>query len=270
MSLFEEASLVITPNGFKAGKLYAVKGADLNVTRATSATRVNANGIIETVASNVPRIDYTGGGCPSILVEPQRTNKVIYSKDISTQSLNWITNQGGITDDNFAISPDGTNTASLITPNGTSTYSGVLQPITITGGTNTFSVYLKTVSGSTNIDLICIAGGFNISNKTINSTWTRYTFTFNAIGGDATIYISSASATPFLAWGAQLEASSYATSYIPTTSASVTRNADVISKTGLTGIASLTTTFEDNTTQVLENPTSYTMPNGRIKNVVGI
>jgi hypothetical protein len=240
MSLFESASLVVTPNGTKASKLYAIKptsgAGDLSVTRATTATRVNSAGLIESVANNVPRLDYTDSTCPSILVEPQRTNKVIYSKDISTQSLNWITNQGGITDDNFAISPDGTNTASLITPNGILPYSGVLQPITITGGTNTFSVYLKTVSGSTNIDLICIDGGFNISNKTINSTWTRYTFTFNAIGGDATIYISSAAATPFLAWGAQLELGSYATSYIPTVASAVTRNADVISKTGISSL----------------------------------
>jgi hypothetical protein len=34
----------------------------------------------------------------------------------------------------------------------------------------------------------------------------------------------------FFAWGAQLEAGAYATSYIPTTSASVTRNGDVISR----------------------------------------
>jgi hypothetical protein len=39
-----------------------------------------------------------------------------------------------------------------------------------------------------------------------------------------------------LIYGAQLEAASYATSYIPTTSASVTRNADVISKTGISSL----------------------------------
>jgi hypothetical protein len=75
MSLFESASLVVTPNGIKASKLYAIKptdgSGDLSVVRATSATRVDANGLIESVATNVPRLDYTNGSCPSILVEPQ-------------------------------------------------------------------------------------------------------------------------------------------------------------------------------------------------------
>jgi hypothetical protein len=86
MSLFESASICITPNAYKAGTLYAIKGADLTVTRATSATRVNANGLIETVGANVPRLDYTNGSCPSILVEPQRTNLVFPSATATTQT----------------------------------------------------------------------------------------------------------------------------------------------------------------------------------------
>ena len=57
--------------------------ADMDVTRATDATRVNESGLIEDVLANVPRIDYTGGGCPHILVEPMRTNLVTYSEDFS-------------------------------------------------------------------------------------------------------------------------------------------------------------------------------------------
>jgi hypothetical protein len=63
MSLFESASLVVTPNGTKASKLYAIKptdgSGDLSVTRATTATRVNSSGLIESVANNVPRLDYS-------------------------------------------------------------------------------------------------------------------------------------------------------------------------------------------------------------------
>ena len=72
-------------------------------------------------------------------------------------------------------------------------------------------------------------------------------------------------------WGAQLELGSNATSYIPTTTGSVTRNADVISKTGLSGITSITETFENGTTNVISgNPTNYTMSQGRIKQVIGL
>ena len=58
---------------------------------------------------------------------------------------------------------------------------------------------------------------------------------------------------------------------MPTTTATVTRNADLISKSGLTGITTITETFENGTTNVITgSPTSYTMSQGRIKNVIGI
>jgi hypothetical protein len=178
MNLYNDASLVITPNGFKAGKLYAVKGADLDVTRATSATRVNANGLIETVASNVPRIDYTGGGCPSILVEPQRTNSILNSATVSTQTIASLAQV-------YTLSFYGTGTITL-------------------SGTHTATV--------------------------VGTGTTRKTYTFTAIVGALVLTVSGTCTN------GQLEAGSYATSYIPTTSASVTRNADVISKTGISSL----------------------------------
>ena len=90
MSLFEDASLVVTPNGRKAGKIYSIKPTDgtgdLTVARATTATEVNSSGVIVDVASNVARFDYTNESCPSILVEPQRTNLVFPSATATTQS----------------------------------------------------------------------------------------------------------------------------------------------------------------------------------------
>ena len=73
-------SLYIAPDMLKAGKLYSQlppSGAgDFTVVRNTTATRVNASGLISSVAANVPRIDYTGGGCGSLLVEPAATNSI--------------------------------------------------------------------------------------------------------------------------------------------------------------------------------------------------
>jgi hypothetical protein len=83
MSLLDTASLILTPNGYKASKLYSVKPTDATgdmvVSRGTSATRVNSVGLIELMPIDVPRLDYTGGGCPKILVEPARTNLVFPS-----------------------------------------------------------------------------------------------------------------------------------------------------------------------------------------------
>ena len=187
MSLFEEASIIITPNGFKAGKLYAVKGADLSVSRATSATRVNANGLIETVASNVPRIDYSGGGCPSILVEPQRTNLVLNSATVTTQTIS-------VTAVAHTISFYGSGTITL-------------------SGTHTATV--------------------------VGLGTARKTYTFTPTAGNLILTVSGTCTN------GQLEAGSYATSYIPTTSASVTRNADFLTRAGFGNTSTSGTLFFD-------------------------
>jgi hypothetical protein len=92
-------SLLIVPARFKTGKLYTqiattsaglVLGSsgDFNVTRATTATRFNSAGLIESVASGVPRLDYftSGGtaGCPALLVEPSAANGILNSQDTTT------------------------------------------------------------------------------------------------------------------------------------------------------------------------------------------
>jgi hypothetical protein len=83
-NLLSNASLILTPNAYKVNKIYSVVpstgNGDLTVVRNTTATRVNKDGIIESVAANVVRIDYTDDSCPSILVEPQRTNLFLRSE----------------------------------------------------------------------------------------------------------------------------------------------------------------------------------------------
>lgn len=94
------------------------------------------------------------------------------------------------------------------------------------------SLYVKGIAGQTI--------NFNGSTKTFNGDWQRIeelliidgSNTYMSIRG----IVGGTTALDFQLWGAQGEAGSYATSYIPTTSASVTRNADVISKTGISSL----------------------------------
>ena len=137
MSL-ENTKLLITPNGYKAGKLYSAlpeSGAgDSTFARATTATRVNAEGLIEEVGLNVPRVDYpVSGGCPSLLLEPQRTNLYINSETLITQSNTTIS---GV----YTVSFYGT---------GTITLSGSASGILIGTGENERVNLLFTASAGT-------------------------------------------------------------------------------------------------------------------------
>lgn len=81
MNLYDKASLIITPNAYKAGKIYALKptsgSGDLTFSRASARTRRNSSGVIESLANNVPALHYpAGGGCPAWLFELQRTNQI--------------------------------------------------------------------------------------------------------------------------------------------------------------------------------------------------
>lgn len=78
MNLYDKASLIITPNAYKAGKIYAAKptsgAGDLTFARAGSRWRIGPNGLVEAVAANTPAISYLRGSCPSIELLPQYTN----------------------------------------------------------------------------------------------------------------------------------------------------------------------------------------------------
>jgi hypothetical protein len=225
-------------------------------------------------ASNIPRLDYTNGSCPSILVEPQRTNLALRSEEFNVSP--W-SNLGTITiTPNATTSPSGNLTADLIL--GADSTSNVNQIIAGTiGVVYTNSFYIKNnnstqsqvlVRNSTSVVAANINWSGSILTSIINNAgtttfqnvgngWYRIISTYTAVEAPQRprIYPTLNTNQSVYVWGWQLEAGANATSYIPTTTASVTRNADVISKTGISSLIGQTegTLFVDFYNQLLNS-----------------
>jgi hypothetical protein len=235
---------------------------DFSVTRATAvSTRYNSAGLIETIASGIPRLDYytSSGtpGCPALLVEPSAANLAFNSAQFddaywSKSSLNtsgsWV---------NVATAPDGTMTADKMIPNSVNTAHSINRT-GFASAAYTLSVFAK-ADGESIISLWLrgntVRAEFNlvsgtVSNITVTSArienygngWYRCSVYDSTAGTTIGIYgragggFQGNDVDGVLLWGAQLETGSVATSYIPTTTGSVTRDADVINKTGVSGL----------------------------------
>lgn len=220
---------------------------------------------------NVPRLDYTNSTCPSLLLEKQSTNIALYSEQFNNAA--WTT-YGLTVSANSAISPDGTQNADKLIVDNVNDIKYIYQINTVSSGASyTASAYFKSseysyaffrlggVTGNpyviynlTDQSLVATSGSVTHSIQSVGNGWYRINLTVTSTSTiiapvflflPSTGYTIDASNLPIyigngvnggFVWGFQLEASSYPTSYIPTTSASVTRLADSCSKTGISSL----------------------------------
>jgi len=274
--------LALIPSGVKASKVYSVLPTDgtgdFTFSRAGAlpsynATRVNSEGLIEEVLSNVPRLNYpmidgVVSGCPSLLLEPQRTNLITHSEDFSDGS--WIKQNITLTA-NQSISPNGTLNASKLFANvGTSAKSFYQLLSVTTSQPYVFSVFLKKseyknvmlrVGGQNgnpyviyDLDTQSVVSESGFSSTKIesyNNDWYRVSAIITTTSGttyasnifflpDNNYTIGSQNIPEFngdgisggFIWGTQVEQGSYPTSYIPTNGSQVTRVAETANGAG--------------------------------------
>jgi hypothetical protein len=215
-------------------------------TRASTATFVGADGLIQTAASGAPRFDHNPatGESLGLLVEEARTNLVLRSEELNASPWGWTNNSGipGTVIANSDIAPNGTLTATEIQfpliPGGN--YINRVQTFTPVSNPYVFSVWLKAKSPSDigktiRIQIFQSSTSIVYELHVLTSAWKRISTSPKTLPGGAAVQIEQIpgqDAVNVLAWGAQVEAGAFPTSYIPTTGSTVTRAADIASMTG--------------------------------------
>lgn len=238
----------------------SVSGNNLvTFTRASTGTYFDASGIVQTAAADTPRFDHDPetGESLGLLIEEARTNLVQYSEDFS-QTSQWAPVAASFNLDSAAVAPDGsTGTYKVVEAATTGSHYARCSPSNqcIAGTTYTYSMFCKAAErtqimihfdqegNNTYFDLSSgeIVSGTIGTIKSVGNGWYHCSITLNPanntepkfyIAVNGSISFSGDGVSGLYVWGAQLEAATFPTSYIPTAGATATRAVDLASITG--------------------------------------
>jgi len=244
--------LALIPSGYKATKVYSILpsdgSGDFTFDRASEGTRVRKDGLIEEVTDDVPRLDWSDGNCPSLLLEAERTNLQVRSEEFD--NVVWSKVNASITA-NQIVAPNGEYTADKLTATASSLSTYTYEQHSLSTSTDyAMSVFVKKgTSNLVRLDLEDFTSGtqgrmtFNLNTQEITQTigtasyedygngWYRLKVSFTTSATLGVHYLriwdfETVNGAYFYLWGAMLEQGSYPTGYIKTEASAVTRLKD--------------------------------------------
>jgi len=219
------------------------KPLPFDFSRASSATVINKDGLIETVGSGQPRIDYKDDSKGALLLEPSRTNLITDSQTFtgSPSQVNRESNSTDIKD------PFGTNTAFKFTvlTSGADANTRITNSISVTNFS--VSIYVNGLAGQ-KFELFLARDSYSqifSTQEVLSGGWQRIELNGTFSTASTTVVIGlefgftsndSVAGQEYYLTGLQIEEGSYATSYIPTQGSAVTRLADSCNQTPPDGV----------------------------------